>query len=262
MRHCGPDSTAYISNSPAGISLYCFRCGGDSKLFVPHERLSSADIMRMRKRADAVLELPEPDTISLTDPTVPHAALVWVLKAGLSPEVAGLRYGIRWIPSIQRVFVPVLHNGYRASWIARACDARPPKYLRAKGAEGGSWFDLRESPGGAAGAGLIGAGATAGRRADVVVCEDILSAIRIRAAGFKSMAVLGTSVSPEHARLLASLDPVGWFDNDAAGRKGFLSLRKAMAPYGVEVSRIQTDRDPKTYTRRQIREYIEQHDRP
>ena len=91
----------------------------------------------------------------------------------------------------------------------------------------------------------------------VVVVEDVLSAIRVHEAGYNSLAVLGTTVGPTQATLIADFPVIGWFDGDKAGRNGFVKLRKALAPYGVDPKRIQTERDPKQYGRREIIKYLE-----
>ena len=71
------------------------------------------------------------------------------------------------------------------------------------------------------------------------------------------MAVLGTTVGPTQAALIADFPVIGWFDGDKAGRNGFVKLRKALAPYGADPKRIQTERDPKKYSRREIIKYTE-----
>lgn len=70
------------------------------------------------------------------------------------------------------------------------------------------------------------------------------------------MAVLGTTISLGVATMLASGPVVGWFDGDKAGRAGYVKLRKALGPFGIEPLRVQTDRDPKTYSKAEIKQYI------
>jgi len=87
--------------------------------------------------------------------------------------------------------------------------------------------------------------------------EDVLSAIRVYESGYSSMAVLGTTISLGASQRLATADTViGWFDGDKAGRDGYVKLRKVLGPFGIEPKRVQTERDPKTYSRRAITQYI------
>lgn len=236
--HCAPDPSAYISNSPAGLRLHCFRCG--ENLFVKHGRLSASDVLAMRKRDEAEAELAYPDVVPMYVDGVHPDAILWILKAGITPERASDEYGFGWSDRSSRVIVPVLHNGDPAGvWTGRSVDGRKPKYLMPRGSVGASWFRLR------------------GDRKACVVVEDILSAIRVSEAGYNSIAVLGTTVSSTQATLLADYPVVGWFDGDKAGRSGFVKLRKALGPYGITPKRVQTQRDPKTYNRNEIIKYIE-----
>ena len=238
VKHCGTDPSAYISNGPKGISLHCFRCHVSE--FEPHGRLSASDILAMRQRDEAEAELPYPDTVPLDAADVPSEAHVWVLRAGLSPERASDRYGFGWSDRTSRVIVPVLHNGVpTGAWTGRAIDGRKPKYLMPKGSDGASWYGLQRD------------------RAPCVVVEDILSAIRIVESGYNALAVLGTTVGPTQAALIADYSVIGWFDGDKAGRNGYVKLRKALGPYGIEPARIETPKDPKLYSLKQISQFIE-----
>lgn len=217
--------------------MHCFRCG--ENLFEPHGRLSASELLAMRAVDEEEAGRPYPDVCELYAYGVPSAAHVWVLKAGITPERASEQYGFGYSDRTSRVILPVLHNGEpTGQWTGRAVDGRKPKYLMPRGSVGACWYRLL------------------GDRTPCVVVEDILSAIRVSEAGYSSMAVLGTSLS---ASLIAKMDDrpiLGWFDNDAGGRKGWVSLRKACAPFGIDPSRITSERDPKTYNRSEICQYI------
>lgn len=240
--HCGPEPSAYISNSPAGISLYCFRCGPDSKQFEPHGRLSAADILAYRKHDDSLQQGRTPSTVPLYDDSVESSARVWVLKAGITPERASDIYGMGWDGNSRRIVVPVLHNERETGlFTARATDDRKPKYIMPKGSIGASWYRLERD-----------------RGKNVVIVEDVLSAIRVYEAGFNVLAVLGTTIGTSHVGLLDRYTPIGWFDGDKAGRSGFVKLRRALSPYGVEPKRIETEKDPKRYSKGEIQQFVEE----
>lgn len=237
--HCGPDPSAYISNRPTGLSLHCFRCGETE--FVPHGRLSASDILAMRQHDEEEAAREYPEVVALYADGVPSSAHVWVLKAGITPERATEQYGFGWSDRSSRVIIPILHDGQPTGlWTGRAVDGRKPKYLMPRGSVGACWYRLQR-----------------GRRTPVVVVEDVLSAVRVHEAGYNSLAVLGTTVGPTQATLIADFPVIGWFDGDKAGRSGFVKLRRALAPYGVDPKRIQTERDPKQYSRLEIVKYIE-----
>ena len=236
--HCGPDPSAYISNRPVGLSLHCFRCGANE--FVPHGRLSASDILAMRQRDEEEAGADYPDVTSLDASDVPTPAHLWVLRAGITPERASEQYGFGWSDRSSRVIVPILHDGQPTGlWTGRAIDGRKPKYLMPRGSMGACWYRLQ-----------------LGRTTPVVVVEDVLSAIRVHEAGYNSLAVLGTTVGPTQATLLADFPVIGWFDGDKAGRAGYVKLRKALGPFGIVPARVQTERDPKTYSRKAITQYI------
>jgi len=230
---CGTDRSALASNNDRGISLHCFRCG--RKEWEPHGERSIHEIMATR-RADAALTksatMPE-DAVALMDG--PSAALQWVLAGGLQPEIAHETYHFRWHAQSRRVLIPLSDHGL----LGRAVHGERPKYR------------------------LFGRGslywATGDLSRPLVVVEDILSAIAVSRVGWPSVAVLGTSISPEQAREIAKPKVIGWFDDDKAGNKGWISLRKRMALYPVKLSRIMTQLDPKALHRADLIEHLERH---
>lgn len=235
IKHCGSDPSAYISNNIKGLGLYCFRCG--QKEFIPHDKLSAPEIMDMRRKDEKQKSLPYPNVVDLND--APSEAHLWLLKAGLTPEKASEKYLFGWSEETRRVIIPILHNSNRtAGWLGRDVVGRKPKYLLSKGACNEAWFQLRSGE-------------------ECVVVEDVLSAIKIYEAGFNTMAVLGTHISLYQAELLSAYDVIGWFDNDHAGTKGFINLRKALAPFGVSPKRIETRLDPKLYNKTDVKTKVE-----
>lgn len=176
----------------------------------------------------------------------PDLAKLWVLRAFITPERATSKYGFGWDEKTQRVVVPVLHNGDGTGlWTARAVDGRSPKYLMPKGSVGAAWYDTR--PGGS-----------------IVICEDVLSAARCTEAGYSAAAILGTTVGVQQLQRITSAvkEPqlpiriLGWFDADAAGRKAWVQLRKSCGVLGLNPIRVQSDKDPKLHTRKQIQEIV------
>lgn len=193
----------------------------------------------MRAVDEEESERPYPEVQELYAASVPSAAHVWVLKAGLTPERATDEYGIAWSDRSRRVIVPILHNGEpTGQWTGRAVDGRKPKYLMPRGSVGAYWYGLR------------------GDRTPCVVVEDVLSAIRVYEAGYSSMAVLGTTISLGARDVWSGRGVVGWFDNDGGGRKGWIALRKACGTLGIDPLRVKSDRDPKTYSKTAITQYI------
>lgn len=239
VAHCTNDATAYISNSNAGISLFCFRCG--EKLFEPHGERSIAEILATRAVADDDINrawgMPN-DATELSN--APEAAIVWLLQGGLLPEKAEHVWGMRWHDKTQRVLIPVLGiTGAMMGLLGRALDGQKPKYKAYQGTS--SLFY-----------------ATYHNADAVIVVEDILSAIAVHSAGYSAIAALGTSISPVDAGAISAVSDrvVGWFDPDPAGVNAWPKFRKRMGTHPVRVSRITSGVDPKRLPRSAIREKI------
>jgi len=156
---------------------------------------------------------------------------LWILKAGLTPETASEVHGMRFDPKTKRVLIP-LKDGF----LARAVYGERPKYLKAGPAEYyklGSGDDL------------------------LVVVEDCLSAIKVNAAGYDTMALLGTSMTATTVALIGSYRAVvNWTDNDKAGTAAYIKLRKALGLYETSMRRIVTDEDPKDVHKEKIKQLI------
>ncbi len=237
--HCGSSAAARISNSNAGISLHCFRCG--AHLFEPHGERSAAEILQARRATEelrAARFIPE-RCQWLNDPSVPAAARIWTLKAGLMPDLASSRYGMRYDPKTRRVCVPLI-----GGFIARAVfSGDSPKYIRS-GTMDQTVYQLD--------------GWYGNRPDTVVVVEDILSAIKVSRSGFNALAILGTSVSEGAAMAMGEYNHVVvWTDGDKAGDAAYKKIKGKLALFDTDVSRIRTDDDPKNLNAFNIQQLME-----
>lgn len=233
--HCGQSASAYVSNSPQGLRLHCFRC--DANEFHPHDGASLRYLLeRARMAEEAELARPYPEVVPLQEG--PPEGRLWGLRAGLGPETLN-EYGFGWSVRMKRVVYPVLVQGTPdGRWGARAVlQGQHPKYLASKGT--GGPYSLGEGT-------------------HIVITEDVLSCIKVHRAGFFAAAALGTSLKPES--IVADFPQVReasiWTDPDKAGRAAAGRLRKALQAFGVKSRTIQSDKDPKYYTRAQIKEHL------
>ena len=227
--------TAYISNGPKGVSLYCFRCGRSE--FEPHGKRSIHEIMATRRALDDIAADETPtmpkDAVALAEG--PQEAHLWVLRGGLTPEEATERWGFQWHERTRRVLIPV-----PGGLLGRSVYGELPKYRMLTNQTGTLYWPQKRP------------------HSPAVVVEDCLSAIAINRAGAASVAALGTSLSPTQAAEIADGRKivVGWFDPDAAGDKAYKRLRKMMATHPVEVHRITSEVDPKALHRMEIRRLL------
>lgn len=235
--HCGPDASASVSNHPRGMRLYCHRCG--EKDFRPHEK-ASLDYMLTAMAAEEVVTSGKfPECVSLTS-GVPSEALLWGLRCGLSPEVLE-SLGFGWNSRMSRVVYPHLVLGEPdGRWGARAVfKGQNPKYIAARG-ESLPW--------------------SIGESDRVVVVEDVLSAIKVHRAGYAAVAATGTSIDP--MKFVSAFPKVRmaaiWMDPDTPGRNAAGKLRKSLAAFGIETRTVQSGKDPKYYTRAEIRNKVDE----
>jgi DNA primase len=96
----------------------------------------------------------------------------------------------------------------------------------------------------------------------VIVCEDILSAIRVGKVAERSkigvcVSLLGTKLCTESiVRLGRAKRVIGWFDNDNAGKQAARSLFQSVSMF-TDVHIISSERDPKRYADQEINSYLE-----
>lgn len=226
---CGPDRSQIISHTIDGYKAWCFRCC--EPLFEPHGLRSIATIQRHKLQREFLeqdeIRLPEDYTLN-----VPDKAAMWYYQYGISAEVAGA-YGIGYSPSLNRIVIPVYKAGELIALQLRAVDSwDKPKYLNPTGPK--------------VSAALFEAGKYTGT---TIVVEDILSAIKIGRV-HHATALLGTNMTDARANSIAKTNERAyiWLDGDKAGQKGTLKAERKLSMLGVDVRRINTERDPKTYS--------------
>lgn len=236
---CGPGKTLLVSHSEDGYSARCFRCNLGGVKEHGQRRLSDINF-RLLKEADdalqqgAALALPPDFTLD-----IPPDKAVWLYSAGLfaaTCRAAGFGYS----ESTGRIILPVYEAGELVYLQARAVEAwRKPKYLNIRAARKGAvmWKGVHSYE-------------------EVLVTEDILSALRLTLLGHNACSTLGTAVSDGQAGYLSRFNRViFWYDGDRAGWNG---ASKGMRTLGLatEVRRITTSKDPKKYSNREITEII------
>jgi hypothetical protein len=235
--HCGSTKDAMVSHSNAGVNLFCFKCGAND--FVGHGPRSAAEILAARRATESLTEARSMPSrvIALDHPECPPTAFLWTLKTGLTPEVSSEVYGMRYDPLTRRVCIP-LEGGF----IARAVYDDKPKYIRSGSAIQKIWHMERTDD-------------------LVVVTEDILSAIKVYRAGYSSIAVLGTNISPTTAASIGAYpNVVCWTDADKAGDKAWVQLRQRLSLFELNLTRIRTEEDPKNITLSGIKRLLENKD--
>lgn len=239
---CSSGPSMIVEHSSKGFRSYCFRDASHGG-FVPHGMLSIEDLSRRRQDLENLLTsrwmgLPSDFTLD-----VPPRSMIWLLKAAVGYDLAR-QYGIGYSPKLDRVVLPVHEEGTLVAFVARATDKQQPKYIAR----------YKNDP-----SAVFTAG-TGGGRFDCVYTEDMLSAIRVGRYNL-TRSILGTAADEGRSvSLLQGLPAVPrvavWLDGDKAGRKGRDKLARRLSLIGAEVTKINTPKDPKLYSNREIQEIL------
>lgn len=227
-----------VSHDLHGYRCHCFRCGESQ--FVPHGLQRISDLNR-RKAELAFMEertvrLPKDYTLE-----IPEKDMLWFLQYGIDPELAR-SYGIGYSDELDRVVLPVRGlDGKLDAVQMRSTDPNVrPKYLNPFGPKVSAAVFMSGPPTGV-----------------TVVVEDILSAIKIGKITHAT-SILGTALTDERAEKIAKHNhtAVVWTDNDRAGQKGRLKATRQLLLLGMDVYRVRSPDDPKTYNLEDIEEHL------
>ncbi len=261
---CATDNSMRIEHNSQGYRGWCFRC--KQHKFEPHGQLSLEELSKRRAAINAVLESKSLYMPSDLSSEMPNYAAAWLLRAGV-PLALAQRYGIGFSAKLDRVVLPVYRDKELVAYTMRSTNDKP-KYIERQVDESAIFVSSDET--------IIEPEQRGSYGLDFVVTEDILSAIRVGRI-VTTLALLGTSVSgPKVQGLLgtyrkvrapAPSEMVGkheedvlrigvWLDADKAGRVAAKRLESRLELQGCSVLRIRTDKDPKRYSNRQIKEIL------
>lgn len=253
---CGEGTNTFaavINHNVRGYSLYCHACGYNPFQDKGIQTLQELkELEELNKNAEQYIDtdvrLP-PDY----EREIPLTGRLWLYRGGISPTIWN-KYRIGYSRSLQRVVLPVYDNNGDLIWYqGRAVhDGQRPKYLNPTVPKDGRMFIHRSDV-------EISSSTT------VVVCEDILSAIRVGEATTQTIhdgtiilgvSLLGTKLTTESINRLGNAKRViSWFDNDSAGSTARTALFKDVGLF-TTVNSIRSERDPKRYSDEEIRQYI------
>lgn len=241
IQHCKDDNSMLISHDLTALSSHCFRCGFHG--FIPHGFQRIADLMRRAKEfkeqsKDAELRLPSDYTL-----VVPPRARAWYLQYGISAELAQV-YSIGYTEYLDRVVLPVYEDGELHAVQMRAVEQSvKPKYLNPSSVPiQDVLFESEE-----------------GQSEWGVLVEDILSCIKVGQV-ISACSSLGTKMSDARTWKVSEKykNCYVWYDSDIAGRTGAKKAVARLELLGVNCYNIRTEKDPKCYTRREIKQILKE----
>lgn len=235
-----------VSFNGKGYSKWDFR-EGELEVYEPHlslaERLALLKVAQeATNEAAASAAPPLPAMVNPRD--WPSEARAWMHKAHFTTHQI-VESGAYWNSRIRRVVLPYKTLTGVDAWIARRIDLDRvtervgPKYLFPLGVprNGGAYIK--------------------GTQPGVLITEDILSAWRVRwATGYSAVAAQGVSLDRRALSKLPDLFAAVWLDPDKYGAQGSYRIANDLGAFGVEVTQIRTDMDPKYYDDGAIREVL------
>ena len=245
---CAKDNSMIISHDVKGYSGFCFRC--DEKKWYPHGTKSMQLIHQQKEDLKWIhtttVQLPSDYTKSIPN----NVGWLWMLKAGVSTQLQQL-YKIGWSENLQRIVLPTYSLTGRLVYVqGRAVHStQKPKYLnRASSSVRAvvtrslphcmlSCFPLLNDT--------------------VVIVEDFLSTIRVGRIT-PAVSILGTTLTDERLSIISSQynQVVLWMDGDKAGRDGVKKAKIKLDLCGIPYRVIETTKDPKMYSNREIQEIL------
>ena len=233
-----------VSHGNKAYSGFCFACDNKPYQMKGIQTLEElAEIRRLNNEPlcrgrGSILELPEDFTND-----IPVEGRLWLYSNGITEKLKKL-YNIGYSKRLQRVVLPVYDSKGTLIWYqCRALlKGQRPKYLQPSLDKSSVVFESKHRE-------------TSKNTAEVVIVEDIMSAIRVgewvRASSF-----LGTKATQAQINRVARFDKVTiWYDNDKAGKNGSRTIKQALSMV-TKVREIHTELDPKAYSKQQIEEIL------
>lgn len=237
---CGSGSKLSINHSVKTYWCNCYRCGFTEQVYKGKQTLEELRYIReLNERASTeklTLELPHDYTTE-----IPLEGRLWLYKGGIT-ETVWRKYRFGYSKTMRRVILPVYDSKGNLIWYqCRALlEGQSPKYVQPARSRDTVYFL---------------AGAETRGVSEVVIVEDILSAVRV--GKFKtSCSLLGTKITTSQANFLGKFDRViVWLDADRAGQSGATKISRTLG-LATEVKRVRSAVDPKALTDQQIQECL------
>jgi DNA primase len=234
-----------VSNEERGYRAYCFRCG--PRGFVAHGDFSIDQLRRRREEfallQEAHVRLPHDFTTE-----IPPNEAVWLYRAGVSTEIAK-HYGFGYSQHLRRVVLPVYSDGDLVGFTARSTIGAKPKYIERMSNAASAVFSSDPA------VRLPDCDTVTGP--DLVIVEDILSAVRVGRVARRAVALLGTSANEHQLAVTKGCKTISiWLDADRAGKTAHHKLKRRLELQGYPTVSIRTEQDPKRYSNREIRRLL------
>jgi hypothetical protein len=242
------DLPLIVTRRPDGWAYYCHRC--KERGIKRTDLLSPSEYKLWQEAKDApVPEFQAVEKVELpagfTQEISPEG-LAWLYSHGLT-DADIEEFSIGYSRVLNRVILPVYRKGELVYWQGRGLNppfvaGKNPKYMniKAKGRED-IWFVPMDSI----------------STDQIVLVEDIISAIRVHHAGYDCLGLLYAYIPDDLVMRLSKVytEIVFWLDPDKWSR--MMNRVKRWRAFGINVRSIRSDHDPKFYDEDEIIDHLE-----
>jgi hypothetical protein len=240
----GNSPAVQISRKEDGFLWHCFRCNKSG--FFADRGASPKQVQEIVKNAQVQKKTNRPAQVVLpADFTseIPPKGLVQLYDLRIMDEDIE-RHEIGWSPSHKRIIIPVFKYGKGpGGWAKKMVGVMGRKLEGEPDSDKPKWWSQRNES--VKHPRFVALAETTGFRKEIVIVEDIFSAIRISRIGYMSMALLTTYLPYELYPHLRGWNVKIWLDDDAYDKA--VKYQAKLGAHGVSASTIFTVLDPKCY---------------
>jgi hypothetical protein len=243
------NEAAIVTRTSKGWMWFCHRCGESG--FKSAKSMSYNDTIK-ELQAKGKQKIKEMKICTLPSDAVPLKPLKnmdawhWIWKYQISNNDVAF-YRFHWSDSYKRVIIPIYDGSTLIGWCGRDIITKNKeerekkkisKYLIRKDMNYGRiYFKISEASN------------------TIVLVEDILSAIKVHnATHYGTIALLTTSIDSELEQELIGKKVIVWLDSNAFDKSVNIVMR--MQQLGIDAKYVFTEKDPKEYYIREIKEEI------
>jgi hypothetical protein len=246
----GNSMAVQITRKPDGFLWHCFRCHKSG--FYSDTKASPQQVQEITANATKKKENNRPDVVTLPNDfvvTLPPKALVQLYDLGITNEDIDW-FDIGWSATRARIIIPIYKyfKGQSSGDWAKKLIGVVGRKLEDSPDDKPKWWSQRQQD--VKHPRFIGLPTKILYNRQVVIVEDVFSAIRISTTGRLAIALLTTYLPYEIYPSLQGWDVKLWLDEDAYAKS--VKYQAALGQAGVTAFPIRTMLDPKEYDNHDI----------
>ena len=250
----GRSMAVQITRKEDGFLWHCFRCHKSG--FFRDSGASPQQVQELTKNAGKEKDNNRPEVVTLPvdfTATIPPKGLVQLYDLGIEDSDLSW-FDVGWSPSHARIIVPIYKyfKGQSSGEWAKKLIGIVGRKLEDAPDDKPKWWSQRQRD--IKHPRFIGMPTKILHPRQVLIVEDVFSAIRISTTGRMAIALLTTYLPYELYPVLQGWDVHLWLDEDAYTKA--TKYQSVLGANGVTAKTILTPKDPKEYTNEEIEYHI------